>query len=79
MQENARYEFGDEEYSHAKAYSMAIAAKLAYENTDIIRCEVAKWGFPHFQVYRYHTSGRPPSIPCVPFSEHFSAFLVADV
>ncbi|ELR25498.1 lipase, partial [Acanthamoeba castellanii str. Neff] len=54
MQENARYEFGDEEYSHAKAYSMAIAAKLAYENTDIIRCEVAKWGFPHFQVYRYH-------------------------
>jgi hypothetical protein len=52
MQENARYEFGDEEYSHAKAYSMAIAAKLAYENTDIIRCEVAKWGFPHFQVYR---------------------------
>ncbi len=56
MQENARYEFGDGEYSHAKAYSMAIAAKLAYENTDIIRCEVAKWGFPNFQVCRYLTS-----------------------
>ena len=53
MQENARYEFGDEEYSHAKAYSLALAAKLSYENTDIIRCEVAKWGFPDFQVYRY--------------------------
>jgi hypothetical protein len=70
MQENARYEFGDEEYSHAKAYSMAIAAKLAYENTDIIRCEVAKWGFPNFQVYRYLTSraARPAflAFQCIP-------------
>jgi len=73
MRENARYEFGDEEYSHAKAYSMAIAAKLAYENTDIIRCEVAKWGFPNFQVYRY------PSRPHSQHSLHVSAFLVADV
>jgi hypothetical protein len=58
MQENARYEFGDSDYTHAKAYSLAIAAKLSYENTDIIRCEVAKWGFPNFQVYRYARAPR---------------------
>ncbi len=36
----ANNEFSNSEYSHAKAFSMALAAKLAYENTNIIKVGV---------------------------------------
>lgn len=50
------HEFSNFEYSHAKAYSLALAAKMAYENSDIIKCEVKKWGFTQCRVVRYQNS-----------------------
>jgi hypothetical protein len=39
-----------------QAYSLALAAKMAYENSDIIKCEVKKWGFTQCRVVRYQNS-----------------------
>jgi hypothetical protein len=39
-----------------QAYSLALAAKMAYENSDIIKCEAKKWGFTQCRVVRYQNS-----------------------
>lgn len=67
MKDERQFAFGDDEYSHEKAYALGIAAKLTYENTEIIKCEVAKWGFTSCYVYRYgyrETSVRQKVVSC---------------
>eukprot|EP01087_Luapelamoeba_hula_P024596 TRINITY_DN942_c0_g1_i1.p1 TRINITY_DN942_c0_g1~~TRINITY_DN942_c0_g1_i1.p1 ORF type:complete len:718 (+),score=90.75 TRINITY_DN942_c0_g1_i1:170-2323(+) len=46
----------DTPYSVGYALSLALASKLAYESSEIIKCEAEKWGFTRCDVVRYHNA-----------------------
>jgi len=43
-------------YSQEKAHSLAIAAKLAYEKTEIVKYECRSWGFERVKIIRWKTT-----------------------
>ena len=43
----------EDQYSHARAFSCALASKLAYESSEIIQWECREWGFERCDVVRY--------------------------